>query len=184
MRVQFEATLDDMVDVCNRSLARSRVVRGWRWEGCLIVALLTGIGSFLALSMLDGLIEEPFELKLALSGLGAVLGAGMHPLVYNRTLTHRLRKYCREQIGPDAPFTVEVQLLPEGIRVKQLNVEMTFEWPTVEDIQEREDCVDIVTRRSGILAIRSRAFDCCAARAEFVELGRRYLNESRAGSTR
>ena len=182
MRVQFEATLDDLVDVHVRALARSRVARGWRWEGSLLCGLLAGIGLFLSLSVLGDLIEWPFEAKLALSIVGAIAGAVVYPFSYRRTIAHRLRKYCREQIGAELPFTVEVELHLEGVRVKQLGADITFEWASVEDIQEREDSVDIVTRHGGMVAVRRRAFDSFGAMEEFVDLARRYLDQSQAGA--
>jgi hypothetical protein len=54
MRVAFHATRDDLVDVNLRALARSRMARGWRWQGCLATGLLTGL-------IFSLLIPEPPE---------------------------------------------------------------------------------------------------------------------------
>src|SRR5262249_52865198 len=163
MRVRFEATLDDVVDVSLRALARSRVARGWRWQGSLAAGVLTGITLFLTLSLLDPLGQEPPELKFILTALGAVSTAVIYPFMYRWIVATRLRNYCKEKLGAAAPFTVEVQLDPEAVRVKQLGTEVAIEWASVEEIQEREDSVDIVTRHSEIIAVRRRAFDSFAA---------------------
>ena len=42
MRVQFEFTIDDVVDVQLRVLRHSRAARSWRWRDRLLTSLLTG----------------------------------------------------------------------------------------------------------------------------------------------
>jgi hypothetical protein len=47
MRVQFTYTQDDMIDASKRFLARSKVVRSWRWQGLASVAFLGWLLVFL-----------------------------------------------------------------------------------------------------------------------------------------
>jgi hypothetical protein len=49
MQVQFDATIDDFVDVTLRSVAGSKALRAWRWEGAITFASLIGLSMYLIL---------------------------------------------------------------------------------------------------------------------------------------
>jgi len=50
MIVQFDATIDDLVDVSIRSSADSKTMRFWRWQGAAVTALLAGFPVYLFVS--------------------------------------------------------------------------------------------------------------------------------------
>jgi hypothetical protein len=188
MRVEFDATLDDLVDVHLRLLARSRVARGWCWSGSIATGLVAGSGLLILIPELFSPLAMPWEVEITLAILLAVLGgivaAAIYPSVYRRIVATRLRRYCREQLRSDAPFTVEVQLLPGGIRAQQLGTEIACDWANVKAIEEGEDSVDFVVRSGGIIAVQDRAFASSTARREFVELARHYRDEARSSADR
>ena len=68
MRVQFEFTIDDVVDVQIRALRRSRAARAWRWRELVTTSLLTGV-------LLFALIPEETTGKIIMGVIGLVLGA-------------------------------------------------------------------------------------------------------------
>jgi hypothetical protein len=45
-----------------------------------------------------------------------------------------------------------------GVWIRQLNKQTTYEWESVEEIEETEDSVDIYTKDGGGLIVRKRAF--------------------------
>lgn len=171
MRVEFDATLDDLVDVQLRSLKCSRVARGWRWESTISAGLVAGVIMFL-------LVPEPFEAKIALGVVGLLAGAAVYSLVYRATVQSRTRDYCREFLGKQNSFIVEVELGPEGVQCKQLGVQSTIEWGNIEGVQESHDSVDILLRAGGLIAVRKRAFESREARDEFVQLAEQYTDQS------
>jgi hypothetical protein len=166
MRVEFNITLDDCVDVELRALARNRVTRLWRWEGSILAGFLGGAALFL-------FIPESFGVKLAFGALGLIAGVVIFPLFYQRNIERKLRRYYRDQLGPEDSFPVQVQLCPGGLRVKQRGVESTLDWATVEGIEERHDSVDFLILHGRILAVRKRAFSSADAMGEFVGLAQR-----------
>ena len=134
--------------------------------------LLAGIVVF-------ALLPESFTVKLVVASLAAIGGAVLYPLLYQKTLRRRLRKYCLEQLGTEEPFPVEVELSPEGVCTRQKTAQIIFEWPNVEAIQETSDSIDILTRHGGIVVVRKRAFESPEAMRRFTEEAQHYLAESK-----
>src|SRR5436190_22964969 len=100
MRVQFEATLDDVVDAHNRSWSRSKTMRSWRWANNVSAFFLPGLFTWLLLLFV--LIPLEPENRLLTSGLGGVLVACVYPFLNRLAAKAWYRKFFREQLGSDA----------------------------------------------------------------------------------
>ena len=168
MLVQFDATLDDFVDVTTRCLARSKQIRKWRWEGLLTSALI-------ALLAIYALFPGPFAIKMLAGFTGAIFVACIYPFTYRSTVNRRLRKLCREQIGADGPVRVEVELTDKGIWTKQQNTQIIHEWANVEVVQETDDSIDFFMRNGTATVVRKRAFESEETKREFMDLAKQYL---------
>jgi len=172
MRVQFTYTQDDMVDASKRFLARSKVVRSWRWQGLASVAFLGWLLVFLMF------FSTP--LKGALIGLiAAAVSALIYPVIHKRAIEKRLRKLCKEKFGDTNVFTCEVDLTPSGVWTQSINTQTTSEWKMVEEILVTEDSVDIFNRHGGGVVVRNRAFNSEDEKQQFVDLARSYLVSAR-----
>jgi YcxB-like protein len=176
MRIQFDATLDDFVDVATRCLARSKQIRKWRWDGLLT----SGLVVWLAISYLFP--GSPTK-KLLVGCLGAIAIACIYPFTYRSTVNRRLRKLCREQIGTDGPVTVQIELTEKGIWAKQQNTQIIHEWVNVETLQETEDSIDFFMRDGAATVVRKRAFNSEESKREFLDLARHYLQLYRQPSS-
>jgi len=168
MRVQFDATLDDFVDASMRRLARSKRFRKWRWDGLLT----TGLMAWLAIY---ALFPGPFAKKMLAGFLVAAVTACIYPFTIRSTVTRRLRKLCREQIGTDGPVRVQVEITDKGIWTKQQNTQIIHEWANVEVIQETDDSIDFIMRCGTATVVRKRAFESQETKREFLDLARQYL---------
>jgi hypothetical protein len=168
MRVQFDATLDDFVDVTTRCLARSKQIRKWRWDGLLTSGLIAWLAIYV-------LFPGPPVKKMLAGFMGAIVAACIYPFTYRSTVNRRLRKLCREHIGTDGPVTVQVELTEKGIWAKQQNTQIIHEWANVEMIQETDDSIDFFMRDGTATVVRKRAFESEEAKREFMDLGRQYL---------
>jgi len=174
MRVQFDATLDDLVDVSLRALRRSKAVRSWRrvdyLSGVFLAAILAGLPLFL-------LLPEPPDTRLIFGLLAALTAACLYPLVYNSVVKRQLRGFYREQVGGNCPFVVEVELSRAGVIAHQNGCTIGFDWTQVELIQETADSIDFYARQSGIVVVRKRAFDSTSSMLQFIDEARRYFDE-------
>lgn len=112
MQVQFDATLDDLVDVTMRSVAGSKVARAWRWQGLMIFGLLVGLSTYL--------IQTGSNFRRLGTGVLAFLLIALANLAdYKSSQRKRIRKLVKEQMGTEGPFRVEVELTESGIKFDQ-----------------------------------------------------------------
>ena len=176
MRVQFEFTQEDSIDVTQRVLARSKVVHSWRWKGLVANAILSWTVWTLAFGFFTA-----SPLKGALTGLiVAGVSALLYPGARKRAVEKRLRSFHKEKFGELNSFICEVELTPTGVWTRQMNRQTTHEWKSIAEIVVTEDSVDIFTRDGGGVIVRNRAFASAADRMRFIELASASLNASRS----
>jgi hypothetical protein len=70
MRVQFNYTIDDIVDLQMRLLKRSRVARAWRWRNLALTSLLAG-------AFLFAVIPERITGRIVMGTIGVLSGAAV-----------------------------------------------------------------------------------------------------------
>jgi hypothetical protein len=168
MRVQFEYTIDDVVDVQLRALKRSRAARAWRWRDQIATSLLSGV-------LLFAIIPGETTIRLIVGLIGLILGALLFPIVNENTVKRRLRKLFQENAGPDKVFICEVELSESGVHTRQNGMEMIYGWENVKEVQETRDSVDIHAEKGGLVVVRKRAFNGSTEQQHFIELASQYL---------
>jgi len=169
MIVQFDATLDDFVDVTMRSLARSKAAQSSRWRVLAVFSLFVALALFVVVP--GGLIIR----------IGAALTAALANVVfslatYKRSMEKRVRRICRDQNGTDGPVRIEVELSESGVRASQLGAHYIYDWSKVINIEEAEDAIFFYKSDGTLLAVRNRAFQSPAEKSEFIQLARRFTN--------
>ena len=167
MRVAFDFTLDDMVDVAERAAERSATVQGIRVQARYVSSLIAAVIVYL---ILPG--SETW--RLAGAGLAALICAWIYPSDYKKLHRKKLRQHFREQFGSEGPFRCEVELTPEGLAVTQAGARLVREWSTITAVLDGGDCIEFVARGSGSLVVRNRAFKSQSEHAEFLRLARSY----------
>ena len=163
-----------MIDTSKRFLARSEAARSWRWKGLLYTAAFTWGAVFLFF-----LVVVSSPVKGALIGLlAAIISGVLYPGSAQRGLENRLRELHQEKFGDTETFICEVELTPIGVWVKQMNTQITYEWESVEAIEETADSIDIITK-PGDVSVQDRAFSTAEERRKFIELAQGYLGLAR-----
>lgn len=168
MHVRFEATEDELLDATQRFLARSKVVRSWRWKDLIAASLIAGVLPFIFF------FNRPAT-AIVWGVLAALICAVYYPFAHRRTVEKRLRNFIRETFGVRVPFICEVELTPVGVWVRQLNTQTTYEWESVAEINESEDSVEIFTREGSGVIVRKRAFESLQDQKRFIEIAEGYL---------
>ena len=176
MHIQFEFTQDDLIDVSKRFLARSKVVRSWRWKGLLSTAFLAWLLVFMFF------FSTPIK-GIIVGLVAAAIAALIYPSTHKRGVEKRLRKLHQEKLGDAISFICEVELTPVGVWVRQLNKQIMHEWESVEEIKESDDSIDIFTREGGGVIVRKRAFKSSEEQKQFIELAQSYLELCRVGNS-
>lgn len=172
MHVRFEATEDELLDATQRFLARSKVVRSWRWKDLVAASFIAGLIPFILF------FSRPAT-AIICGVLAALICAAYYPFSHRRTVNKRLRNFIRETLGARVPFICEVELTPVGVWVRQLNTQITYEWESVAEIKEAEDSVEIFTREGSGVIVRKRAFESLQEQKRFIEIAEGYLELAR-----
>jgi hypothetical protein len=167
MQVEFNYTIEDMVDVQLRLLKSSRAARAWRWRDLVTTSLLSG-------AFLFAVIPEGITGRIIMGSIGLLLGAALYPILNEITVKRRLRKWCEEHVGSDKTFTCEVELNQSGIHTKSNGTQIIYAWENLKDIKETEDSVDIYFEKGGLLVVRNRAFASPDEHRRFIELTKQY----------
>jgi len=167
VKVQFDFTVDDMVDVAERAVTRSPVARSWRWQGLLTSCLLSALVAYIVVPGSDAR-------RLFAAVIGALIAAAIYPFSAARSRKRRLQKYFRERFGGDGPYSCEVELTPTGLVTVQSGTRTVRDWSSIVQIQETADSVDFVTKGAGSLIVRNRAFRSAEEHHAFVKLARSY----------
>src|SRR5262245_13120145 len=136
MRVQFEYTLDDVVDAQLRALKRSSAARAWRRRDLVLSSLLSGV-------VLFAIIPGETTLKIIVGVMGLILGALLYPKVNENTVKRRLTKLSQENAGSDKVLICEVELCESGLHIRQNSMELIYRWENIKEVQETRDSVDL-----------------------------------------
>jgi hypothetical protein len=170
MRVQFEYTSDDLVDVQLRALRNSAAARAWRWHDLAFTSLLSGV-------LLFAIIPGEITVRLSVGVIGLILAGLLYPKVNESIVKRRLRKLFQENVGSDKVLICEVELSESGVHTKQNGMEIIYTWENVEEVRETEDSVDIRAEKGGLVVVRKRAFSGSAEQQQFIALATKYLSQ-------
>lgn len=173
MRVQFEYTIDDVVDVQLRALKRSAAARAWRWREQAVTGLISGV-------LLFAIVPGETTVRLIVGAVGLILGVLFYPVVNENTVKRRLRKLLQENAGSDRVLICEVELRESGVHTRQNSMEIIYRWENIKAVQETKDSVDIFADEGGLVVVRKRAFNGPADQEHFVEIATKYLNSAPA----
>ena len=171
MHVEFEFTHDDFLDAQKRFIARWKILRSSQLKGTLSTAFWSGLLVFLFFYRTPGK-------GAVLALVAAVLGALFYKVSITRNFAKRMRALSRETLGDASSFLCEVELRPEGVWVRQGNCQVLHEWPSVEEIEETSDSVDIFTKHRSGVVVRNRAFASPEERLRFIELATAGFNST------
>lgn len=175
MRVQFEFTDEDCIDVTKRILARSNLL-AWKWQALLIGAVFTWVtGALIFIVIFSFSPSRGLLVGLFLAGVSSLL----YPSSHRRAVEKRLRKHHWANHDGAESYTCEVELTDAGVWTRAMQRQLTYEWESVEEIVVTGESVDIFARNCGGVVVRSRAFQSADEQARFVELAKQYLEQSR-----
>jgi hypothetical protein len=175
-RIQFDATLDEVVDASMRLTTRTQAFRAYRaravWiaGGCLSAALLAMV-YFRSR-------QEDVEVSAVIWGILVIfalaLGTGFaysYGRYINWTMRRQYKRIVAERFGGEADVRCDIEVGREGVRVVQKGVEMMFPWSNVAGIEETEHGIEL-RFNPGLVVARNRAFRDDAERRRFLEQAR------------
>ena len=161
MKVRYEATLDDFIDVAVRTWRRQQATLPlWRRD-IVVGALLTGA----ILYMASG---PPPAQRIFIAVIGLPFGAFAYPAFRGFTLRRNANRLYREWLGGSATAPVEIEPRAQGLWVAQNGAEMLFPWRDVAGVEDSAQDVEISLRYEGVIVVRGRSFVDPADRSAFL----------------
>src|SRR3954468_622706 len=109
MKVRFDFTLDDMVDVTERATARSRLIRYWRSQSTVVMCCIAAALAY---------VSAPAAIGWRLFAAAAAIGitAPLYPAGMASARRSRLRQFMRERFGSDGPSPARWRSAPPDCR--------------------------------------------------------------------
>jgi hypothetical protein len=175
MKIQYEFTVANMADVMRRAAKRRKLWLTWRWRRRATESALLGAVLYL-------IIEGPVANRVAGAALFFVISYYALWLIRSQSLDASYMHFFRERAGGDGPFVFELEITSEALIAKQLGETHSRKWCSVTKITEAKGGIEIDTR-SGLVFVRDTGFKSSAERSEFLDLARRFLDESRIKSS-
>jgi len=169
MKVTYRPTMDEIVDAHVRLYRHASARSGW--IATVVTALLGGVVVYV-------LLPGPLLPRLFIAGFAAAVAIGTYPLWFKRSLERVVRRRCRADYGNEPPLFA-VELREESVWTRTGTMEISFDWTSVEVIEETPDAVTFLTRPPGIVVVRKRAFLDDLVSREFVETARRLQARAR-----
>jgi hypothetical protein len=167
MRVEFEFTPEEMVDVHRRALKRSQAVRSFQRTEWVSLSLISGGLGFLLW------LDKGWRIGLFVGALSGLIAAILYPTINKRLMDSRLRKLLREKRDPREPLVCEVELTAAGVWIRQAKTQTILEWESVAAITLTDDGVEIISKSGGLM-VRNRAFKSDDDRKQFLILANSY----------
>jgi hypothetical protein len=171
IRLEFDATLDDFLDVHMRQIRRWKASQGRRPHSMIFFGVTCGL---LVAGVLDGLLGRPLGNDLVIAGvLGGFAGSVSGPM-YDRNVASRTRRMLLQHYGGRLPMRIEIELRPTCLWIRQDGVELALDWTTARSVEETADGVGLWFHW-GLVVARNRGFATSSDRARFVEQARAFI---------
>jgi hypothetical protein len=175
MIVEFDATIDDFVDVTIRSLARSKTVRTWHWQTAITIAFIAAFPAYF-------LFSGTSAVRLAIACGFAVVAVVLYFWTSGAAFNRRVYKLCREQISTDDLVRIKVEINDKGISFSQMDSHTLYEWSSMLDLEEVENAIYFYRRDGSCMAVRKHGFENNESQNQFIQLAKSYIESSRSGA--
>ena len=146
MKVTFEATIDDFVDISVRSAPRNATYCvNLAFTALLVGAAYAGIGYLFFRTWIAAAI---------FFALGVVF-----MLTFNYKIRERkYRQFYQERRLVNGPMKIEAEIGDEGLTFRQDDETITTPWSKIEKIEETADAIYFHKRGNLVSAVRKRGF--------------------------
>ena len=170
IHIEYDATLDDLLDVSLRWVGQSRAAKRARYWTTFCGVALGGVLVY----VMFGFYGSPMPERLTLSGVGIAAGSIYYLFTYRRRLRSRLRKHLREQMQSQPTICFAVELRDEGIWIKQGPTESLTDWSNLREVVDTGDAVELRMHNGQLVVIRNERFPTARDRSEFVKIANEF----------
>jgi hypothetical protein len=163
MQVQFEYTVDDLIDVTMRGARQKNINLSWRWSDFIFYSLVSGFVTFWISKAIG--FTRLFSSVL----VGTIIGI-FYIFLQRILVKHRIRKICVAQMNGSQVGQFQIELHTDGYWIKQNNVEKLYHWGDLVRLIKNEEIIEFYSKVGDVTVVRSRAFDSPIAYQNFYDL--------------
>ena len=163
MKVLYEATIEDYLDVMNRYLENANP-NNW-FSHTIWLSLLVCVLAMLVFR------DNPLSIFILTISFGFCFA-----ILYLYLERKGIRDMCRQSMYGRDSIPVEFEITEEGISCKQLFSKITYFWDAIIRIEETKEAVYFHVRDRNILSVRKRGFESDLQAQEFTALINNYFD--------
>ncbi len=173
MRVEYDATLDEILDLHLLQDGESAI------QGRMRVRLRISAGLIVAV-VVAALAPESILLRVLWGLAAGAIVVIISPYTLRGAQKKIGREYLKEQLGGEGPIPFCCELTEEALVIDQGEIHLRYRWDAVERIEETEDGILLRMSQGGLVMVRERAFVTPTQRTEFVQLARKCISMASA----
>lgn len=168
LRVEFDFSLDEVVELHRYQIKRTREGASWRkreqWHFAVAFALVLA-----TVLLMTGRARNATSAAWVVGGASALGLVLMVPYgwYYDHVVKTRTRRVLAEQLGA-GPYHCSIEIRPGGLWVSQCGVELNFLWPEAISVEDTPEGIMTVFKAGRVLA-QSRGFRSPAHRQKFLD---------------
>ena len=160
MKVTFDATIEDFIDVAMKSAKAS----GDFYFNVLLSALSTGV--------MYGLIAYFYFQGWLAAGIAFTIG-----LIYVGAVNYKIRErnarnYYEKTYLVKGPVPVEIEISEAGLSYKQFGTTTVNEWSIITSMEENDEAIYFESKYKSMSCVRKRAFSTEDEKNKFLQLSR------------
>jgi hypothetical protein len=167
MQVQFDTTLEEVVDVQMRLAGQTKAFQRSRRRSQIFVGACTGVAALVGPLTDDDVPTAVIAIMVVIAIVAAVAcgyGYGRFHMWYIR---RNCRKMLREMLHDAEQIPVEMELRPEGLWSRSPTGEVSLPWSRLTRVNDGEDGVELWFD-PGLAVVRDRAFASPDERRRFI----------------
>lgn len=164
--VEYDATLDELVDVEMRMVKRTATYGRQRRESQWAVGTI--VVGVLVVKLQEQL---PIVLIIAISVTCGTAAAYLYGTFHERYIRRHYRSMASELYRGVSTIRCAVDLRDEIVWTKTGDAEISFRWSGCTDINDTDDSIEMWFD-PGLVVVRSRAFHTEAERQAFLQIAR------------
>lgn len=170
MKLEYEYTLEDLVDSSRRAMLRSKTVQDMRTRSIWATTLTAGVALVATWWYSSGASSSPkLTIPIAVAVVVSTIIYFGYSRYYDWLATYRTKRILREHLKKSKSRLCEMETRGDSLWVRQDAVEITYGWNDLEKVVDTGNDVELRFRNGSVIA-RNRAFGSDADRAEFIRV--------------
>lgn len=164
MRLEYEATLDDVSEPMIRHYLRGRNYARQRFREPMWGGIAAMIGCYLI-----SVVSKPLADIWWIYPLVFLLGYAVVRIPLQATVSRRIRSYVRREMGNSLPAKTSFEVSDNHLYCESMKSDISFRLADLSESSEDGERLELVFGETGVCTIPLRAFRDAEEKEEFLE---------------